>query len=393
MLKKVLLSMLLIAGVSGCAFAGYRALSRGTAAETAAVSCNVAGFKSGSAASGRSPLPTVPVDGSTGPDGNVKLIGEAEPLSGVLLAEKGEGEEPAGVSLKITENAGEKASAENKAGTEAETEKESEAETEIRSETEQKAETEEDGSAEEAAATGTDTSEIDPAGNTAGTGYSEILAEMGYTPDEMTAICDFYDGSVFVGDSVLLGFRRYADRSSDPMLKKMKFLTAGSFSLHNSFWDVSKKSVHPLYQGNQYHVWDSISMIGAKRAFLFFGINDVSYGVEASVPLYPQLVAKIQERSPGIEINIISATYTLQGKGKGGLNNQNIAAFNSSVMRTAAQNGWGYIDIATVLSDGAGNLAPQYCSDGNLHESWSAYKVWTQELARFAARRLGLTAR
>ena len=385
MLKKILLSMLLIAGVSGCAFAGCRFLPRGTAAETAAVSGNVAGFKSDPAASGRSSLPTVSVDGLTGPDGNVKLIGEAEPLSGVLLTEKGEGEEPAGVSLKITENAGEKASAENNAGTEAETE--------TISETEQKAETEEDGSAEEAAAAGTDTSEIDPAGNTAGTGYSEILAEMGYTPAEMTAICDFYDGSVFVGDSVLLGFRRYADRSSDPVLKNMKFLTAGSFSLHNSFWDVSKKSVHPLYQGNQYQVWDSISMMGAKRVFLFFGINDVSYGVEASVPLYPQLVAKIQERSPGIEINIISATYTLQGKGKGGLNNQNIAAFNSSVMQTAAQNGWGYIDIATVLSDGAGNLAPQYCSDGNLHESWSAYKVWTQELARFAARRLGLTAR
>lgn len=351
MLKKILLSMLLIAGVSGCAFAGCRFLPRWTAAETAAVSGNVAGFKPNPVALGRSPLPTVSVDGLTGPDGNVKLIAEAE------------------------------------------TEKGSEAETEIRSETEQKAETEEDGSAEEAAATGTDTSEIDPAGNTAVTDYSEILAEMGYTPAEMTAICDFYDGSVFVGDSVLLGFRRYADRSSDPILKKMKFLTAGSFSLHNSFWDVSKKSVHPLYQGNQYQVWDSISMMGAKRAFLFFGINDVSYGVEASVPLYPQLVAKIQERSPGIEINIISATYTLQGKGKGGLNNQNIAAFNSSVMQTAAQNGWGYIDIATVLSDGAGNLAPQYCSDGNLHESWSAYKVWTQELARFAARRLGLTAR
>ena len=156
MLNKILLSMLLIAGVSGCAFAGCRFLPRGMATETAAVSGNVAGFKPDPVALGRSPLPTVSVDGLTGPDGNVKLIGEAEPLSGVLLTEKGEGEEPAGVSLKITENAGEKASAESKAGTEAETEKGSEAETEIRSETEQKAETEEDGSAEEAAATVTD---------------------------------------------------------------------------------------------------------------------------------------------------------------------------------------------------------------------------------------------
>lgn len=218
----------------------------------------------------------------------------------------------------------------------------------------------------------------------------QTLENMHYSDEQMEQIRQFYSGSVFAGDSVLLGFRNYASRSSDPMLTQMQFLAAGSLSLHNAFWPVSEKSVHPLYQGQQYPIWESMQMMGANKAFLFFGINDVSYNIDESVALYPQLVDKIRELSPNMEITIISATYTLKNMGKGKLNNTNIAAFNQGVRALAEQNGWGYIDMATVLSDGEGNLAPDYCSDGFLHESKKAYNIWTQMLVRYAAERLGL---
>ena len=216
------------------------------------------------------------------------------------------------------------------------------------------------------------------------------LQNMHYSDEQMEQIRQFYNGAVFAGDSVLLGFRNYSAKSSDPMLTQLQFLAAGSLSLHNAFWEVSDKSVHPLYQGAQHPIWESMQMMGASKAFLFFGINDVSYDLEESVALYPQLIDKIRELSPNMEITIISATYTLKDMGKGRLNNTNIAAFNASVKALAEQNGWGYIDMATVLSDGAGNLAPEYCSDGFLHESKAAYNVWTQMLVRYAAERLGL---
>ncbi|WP_051204868.1 GDSL-type esterase/lipase family protein [Butyrivibrio sp. VCD2006] len=218
----------------------------------------------------------------------------------------------------------------------------------------------------------------------------QTLENMHYSDEQMQQICQFYNGAVFAGDSVLLGFRNYSAKSSDPMLTQLQFLAAGSLSLHNAFWPVSEKSVHPLYQGAQHPIWESMQMMGANKAFLFFGINDVSYNIDESVALYPQLVDKIREYSPGMDITIISATYTLKDLGKGKLNNTNIAAFNQGVRALAEQNGWGYIDMATVLSDGAGNLAPEYCSDGFLHESKKAYNVWTQMLVRYAAERLGL---
>ncbi|WP_050008118.1 GDSL-type esterase/lipase family protein [Butyrivibrio sp. WCE2006] len=218
----------------------------------------------------------------------------------------------------------------------------------------------------------------------------QTLENMHYSDEQMQQIIAFYENTVFAGDSVLLGFRNYSGKSTDPMLKQLQFLAAGSLSLHNSFWPVSEKSVHPLYQGAQHPIWESIQMMGAKRAFLFFGINDVSSNMDESVSLYPQLIEKIKELSPDVEINIISATYTLKDKGKGKLNNENLATFNSRVRELASEYGWGYIDMANVLSDGAGNLAEQYCSDGFLHESYKAYDVWKMMLIRFAANRLGL---
>ena len=215
------------------------------------------------------------------------------------------------------------------------------------------------------------------------------LKKMNFTEEQMAEILAYYDGAVFAGDSVLLGFRNYAAKSSDGFLKSLKFLAAGSFSLHNAFWPVSDKSVHPLYQGEQHPVWESLQMMEARKAFLFFGINDVSLGMDESISLYPQLIDKIKELSPDIEITIISATYTLKDAGTRGLNNTNLAAFNEAIRAKAEENGWGYIDMATVLSDGEGNLAAQYCSDGFVHETAAAYEVWTQMLIRYAADQLG----
>ncbi len=216
------------------------------------------------------------------------------------------------------------------------------------------------------------------------------LENMHYSDEQMQQIINFYDGAVFAGDSVMLGFTKYAGKSDDPLLKKFKFLTAGSLSLHNSFWEVSDKSVHPLYQGAQHPIWESMQMMGANKAFLFFGINDVVYDMDESVSLYSQLVDKIREFNPGMDITVISATYTLKDMGKNKLNNTNLAEFNRRVQALASESGWGYIDMANVLSDGQGNLAPEYCSDGFLHENPKAYDVWTKMLIRYAADRLGL---
>lgn len=215
------------------------------------------------------------------------------------------------------------------------------------------------------------------------TSKAPALPERTYTPAEEARIAAFYANTVLAGDSVLLGFRNYC-RSGDEVMKGLKFLAAGSLSLHNAFWPVSSKSVHPVWQGEQRPVWESVQMIGAERVFLFFGINDMAYGVEDSVEKYGEFIAKILEYRPEARIYLISATYMLEGTEKKNLNNANIALFNQTMAGEAAANSWGFVDMATPTSDGNGNLLPAYCTDGFLHQTASAYRVWERVLKDYA---------
>ena len=124
-------------------------------------------------------------------------------------------------------------------------------------------------------------------------------------------------------------------------------------------------------------------MMGKKHVFLFFGLNDIALD-DDTPQLYRQLVANIKAASPEAQINIISMTYTAAGAGKKRLNNDNIRRFNGEMKKIAAENGWGFVDMANPLSDGNGNLAAAYCSDNYVHQTTAAYQVWGQVLREYA---------
>lgn len=202
-------------------------------------------------------------------------------------------------------------------------------------------------------------------------------------------IGNFFKDSVLVGDSVALGFSNYAVRNAGtPIFQNLKFLTAGSFSVHNAFMNISSKSKHPIYLGEQRFIWDSIKLMGAKHAYTFFGLNDLYAGVDDTAEKYVQLLQKIKEVNPDIEYTIISTTPMYKGSEKKNLNNANIRALNTRMAELAAQNGWGFIDIASLLTDADGTLAKQYCSDSYVHETGAAYVIWQKALEDYAEKQL-----
>ena len=194
--------------------------------------------------------------------------------------------------------------------------------------------------------------------------------------------------SVIIGDSIVLGYRNYCTKSEEEKLKSIKFLAAGNFSAHNAFWEVSSKSVHPLYQGEQHPVWESVSLMGAKNIFICLGLNDLNID-DKTCEYYYQLVSNILELCPEVSINIISMTYTLKDQGIGKLNNDEIRIYNEQLQEMAAENGWGFVNIAPLLADEEGNLKAEYCSDGFLHQMPAAYEIWTQALRQYVGKMLG----
>lgn len=218
---------------------------------------------------------------------------------------------------------------------------------------------------------------------------SVLTGELPASPDDFIILEDadkFFEHSVFIGDSVMMGFRNYVMGQPQGFLGGPEFLVSGSFSLRMALSKISETTIHPIYQGEQHYIWDSISMMGAKKAFLFFGLNDIDMeGVDGTCENYIEVIDKIKETSPETEIFIISTTNMLTGSEKGGLNNDNIRLLNDKMKEYCAETDVQYIDIAGFLTAEDGGLKPEFCSDAYVHQTYAAYEVWTKVLRGYAS--------
>ena len=175
----------------------------------------------------------------------------------------------------------------------------------------------------------------------------------------------YFDDTAFVGDSVSLKLN--SDNVSSGSLGKAQFFTVGSLGCANALWEVSDKSVHPSYQGEKMLVEDCVAKSGAKKLYIMLGMNDLGvYGIDKTIENYKTLLGKILEKTPDIKIYVQSMTpmtSTSQIIGKN-LNNENIKKYNEKLLEMCEENGWYFIDVASVMYDESGEtLNSAYCSD------------------------------
>lgn len=201
------------------------------------------------------------------------------------------------------------------------------------------------------------------------------------------AMNNYYKKAVFIGDSIMVGFRNYSMKAKDSYLNHANFLCAGSYSLRNALRQAS--DLHPTYKGAKRPVWESIGMMDVDRVFIMFGMNDISVvGVDKSVDNFASLISKIKTVKPNIEINIISMTNVLAGNEGKGLNNASVRDFNTKLEAACLKNGWGFCNLAPYMVDANGALAKEYCSDGFVHQTHKAYsEVWEPFFYNYAVLR------
>lgn len=212
-------------------------------------------------------------------------------------------------------------------------------------------------------------------------------------PKETQAIYDgtqedsFFENSVFVGDSVMMGFRNYILRQEDGFMGNPEFLVSGSYSLRMALNPVSENTIHPVYQGKQQLIWDAMAMLGVKKAFIALGLNDIGMlSVEDTYENYQKVIAAIYEANPDIAIYVISTTNIYNGSEVGNLNNENVRLLNQKMKNYCARSKEEFIDIADYLIDENGYLKDEYCSDNYVHQTPAAYDIWVQVLREFASK-------
>ncbi|MBQ4568643.1 MAG: hypothetical protein IJA62_01080 [Ruminococcus sp.] len=196
----------------------------------------------------------------------------------------------------------------------------------------------------------------------------------------------YFDNAAFVGDSVSLKLSYYA--AATDALGNAQFFTAGSLGSANALWEVSGESVHPSYQGVKMTVEDCVANSGAEVVYIMLGMNDIGlYGIEDSVKNYKTLAEKILEKSPAVKIVVQSMTPmtdTSEILGES-LNNENIKVYNEKLRELCTQQGWAFVDVASVMYDAEGkNLNRDFCSDPDglgVHFTEAGCEKWVEYLS------------
>ncbi len=210
----------------------------------------------------------------------------------------------------------------------------------------------------------------------------------------------FFNDSVFVGNSIMLGFSKFTNSqragSVSDFLGTAKFFCAGDFGIyHNNRTPASSsKASNPTYAGKKYSVEDAVGVMGAKTVYLnLMGLNDLAlYGDSKNCSRkcaddVIKLIKTINDRYPHVNVVVLSATYlTASRNNYPSLNNKNLSLMNNYLLDYCNENGLDFIDIASQLTEN-GCLADKYASDGYCHLWTAGFKVWTAILRDYAVKK------
>lgn len=230
-----------------------------------------------------------------------------------------------------------------------------------------------------------DTASSQVATQSATTASQEVTASEGPVEEGVPVDASYFDNAAFVGDSVSLKLSYYA--AATGALGNAQFFTAGSLGSANSLWEVSDESVHPSYQGVKMTVEECVANSGAEVVYIMLGMNDIGlYGIDDSVENYKTLVGRILEKSPDVKIVVQSMTPmtdTSEILGES-LNNENIKVYNEKLKELCTQQGWAFVDVASVMYDAQGvNLNRDFCSDPDglgVHFTEAGCEKWVEYL-------------
>lgn len=199
----------------------------------------------------------------------------------------------------------------------------------------------------------------------------------------------FFANSVFVGDSLTVGFKEYCRTHDSIASDSTYFLARVSCSAKAA---ISKNAltehagIMPIYNGQVQYIEDSVSQLpNITKMFICYGMNDLTGSTPSQfVSDMQTLIARITDRTPGLQVYVISIPCIMGDVNTGRLNNQSIQTANLLLQDACTQNGWGFINISEHLMGANNAIRPEYSADNYVHENSRAYKVWNNVLKDYA---------
>lgn len=200
----------------------------------------------------------------------------------------------------------------------------------------------------------------------------------------------FFEHSVFVGDSLTVGFQTFCSGTSDSIASESTYFLAKESG--SSQAAISEKAltafanIMPTYQGKVQLIEDSISQIAdVEKVFICYGMNDlVSSTPEKFVQNLETLINRILSKKNHVSIYVLSVPCIVEGVQTGSLSNASIQSANQLLATTCTEKQWGFINTTEYLMNDSLSIRSEYSSDGYVHENAAAYRIWTKVLRNYA---------
>ena len=191
-------------------------------------------------------------------------------------------------------------------------------------------------------------------------------------PVQASAVDDsYFEDAVFIGDSRMQGFRNLSG------ITKGSFVTAVGMELENFYTD----SQIATAAGNV-TVLDALKNINFSKIYMMLGTNELgAYDMSQVGESYRQVLADIKQlsSSPDPIVYVYSVIYVDEPLVTTGdyVNNTNVDAVNMEILKMCKEEGYHYINLNEVLSNGYHGLISGAAEDG-IHLNTDYCKEWLE---------------
>ncbi len=196
---------------------------------------------------------------------------------------------------------------------------------------------------------------------------------------------DFFNGAIFVGDSITQNLRNYAIRArleQPTLLGDARFYASAKYGLQHA---ASTYKRFLYFEGNSYTLPELIMETGAEKVFIMLGLNNwAGTQIERCVDFYQTAVENMRAVNPDIQIYIQSCTPVVTIGQFSEVNNENVDAFNAALRIRCEEIGVHYVDVSTPLKDETNGLPRAYSKDNYVHMNPTGAAAWVDALYQYA---------
>ena len=205
-------------------------------------------------------------------------------------------------------------------------------------------------------------------------------------PDEV--LMQYYDNTLFVGDSVMRLFGNYVkDRRTDnpAFFPGIKFYSAYNYQMVNMTREniAGGDAVELTYKGSRATLREIMQKENRDKVFIMIGLNDRIYAHLDRAERYIDRLTGLRDKyAPGVRIGFFSLTPVTRNVGE--KNRDLISAYNTWLEEKCAATGALYIDVASRIRDGEGWLPGSLSRDHEYHLNDEGNALWAEAMLDFA---------